>query len=137
MRGVAEAHPDDLDAWTLYAEAKMNLVPWNYWAEDGSPRPETEALVTALERVMAQEPAHPRATHLYIHAMENSPTPEAAEATADNLRDLDIQIGHMIVSATAWPYAARLDGRAWCQGMRSSMRDLGWPSRMARRVSAR
>jgi transposase len=35
------------------------------------------------------------------------------------------------------PYAARLDGCANLQGMRSSMRDLGWPSRMTRRVEAR
>jgi transposase len=41
------------------------------------------------------------------------------------------------VSATARPYATRLDGCAYRQGMRSSMPDFGWPSRMARRVSAR
>jgi tetratricopeptide (TPR) repeat protein len=96
MGRVAEDHPSDLDAWTLYAEALMNLVPWDYWAEDGSPRPETERLVAALERVLARDPRHAGAAHLYIHAMENSPTPEAAEAAADTLRDLDIQIGHMI-----------------------------------------
>ncbi|WP_209427059.1 hypothetical protein [Pararhodobacter sp. SW119] len=92
----AEEHPSDLDAWTLYAEALMNLVPWDYWAADGSPRPETERLVSALERVLARDPRHAGAAHLYIHVMENSPTPEAAEAAADTLRDLDIQIGHMI-----------------------------------------
>lgn len=96
MGHLAEDHPSDLDAWTLYAEALMNLVPWNYWTEDGSPRPETERLVTALERVLARNPDHAGAAHLYIHAMENSVTPEAAEAAADTLRDLDIQIGHMI-----------------------------------------
>jgi tetratricopeptide (TPR) repeat protein len=96
MGRVAEDHPSDLDAWTLYAEALMNLVPWDYWATDGNPRPETERLVAALERVLARDPRHAGAAHLYIHAMENSPTPEAAEAAADTLRDLDIQIGHMI-----------------------------------------
>ena len=40
------------------AEALMNLVPWNYWAEDGSPRPETVRLVAALERVLARNPRH-------------------------------------------------------------------------------
>jgi hypothetical protein len=96
MGRLAEDHPGDLDALTLHAEALMNLVPWDYWAEDGSPRRETERLVAALERVLARNPEHPGAAHLYIHAMENSPTPEAAEAAADTLRDLDIQIGHMI-----------------------------------------
>ena len=41
------------------------------------------------------------------------------------------------VSATAWPYAARLDGWLKRQGMRSSIPLCGWPSRMARRVAAR
>ena len=35
MRDLAAAYPDDLDAQTLFAESLMNLVPWNYWAEDG------------------------------------------------------------------------------------------------------
>jgi len=96
MGAVAGDHPSDPDAWTLYAEALMNLVPWNYWDADGYPREETERLVAALERVLARNPDHAGAAHLYIHAMENSPTPEAAEAAADTLRDLDIQIGHMI-----------------------------------------
>ncbi|MCC5968877.1 MAG: hypothetical protein JJU15_02915 [Pararhodobacter sp.] len=96
MGAVAEDHPSDPDAWTLYAEALMNLVPWNYWDADGYPRTETERLVAALERVLARNPDHAGAAHLYIHTMENSPTPEAAEAAADTLRDLDIQIGHMI-----------------------------------------
>lgn len=42
--------------------------------------------------------------------------------------------GFRVVSAAAWPYAARLDGCAKLQGMSSSMRAFGWPSRMARRV---
>jgi len=40
------------------------------------------------------------------------------------------------VSATASPYAARLDGWLKRHGMRSSMPLCGWPSRMARRVVA-
>ena len=41
-----------------------------------------------------------------------------------------------LVSATALPYAARLDVWLKRQGMRSSMRDFGCPSRMAPRVLA-
>ena len=48
-----------------------------------------------------------------------------------------IRSNYLYVSATSRPYAVRLDGCMWRQGMRSSMRDLGCPSRMARRVSAR
>ena len=37
MRRVAQSFPDDLDAQTLYAEALMDLRPWNYWTRDGKP----------------------------------------------------------------------------------------------------
>ena len=32
---LVAAFPDDLDAQTLYAEALMDLRPWNYWTRDG------------------------------------------------------------------------------------------------------
>jgi tetratricopeptide (TPR) repeat protein len=96
MRDLAESHPDDLDAATLFAESLMNLVPWNYWTEDGEARPETAELVAALEDVLERDPYHPGATHYYIHAIENSPEPQRAEGAADRLSELNIQIGHMI-----------------------------------------
>jgi hypothetical protein len=39
MRDLSAAYPDDLDAATLFAEALMNLMPWDYWTADGTPRP--------------------------------------------------------------------------------------------------
>lgn len=55
--------------------------------------------------------------------------------------DVSVQRGErftrFIVSATTWPYAARLDGCTKLQGMSCSMRAFEWPSRMARRVVAR
>ena len=96
MRAVVAAHPDDLDAATLFAEALMNLIPWNYWDAYGDPREETVELVAALESVLERDPYHPGANHHYIHAVEASPAPERAEGAADRLVELDIQIGHMI-----------------------------------------
>jgi hypothetical protein len=60
-----------------------------------------------------------------------------AASAALRARLANFQETRFIVSATGRPYAARLDGCAYRQGMRSSMRNLGWPSRMARRVAAR
>ena len=40
------------------------------------------------------------------------------------------------VSATALPYAARLDGCLKRQGIRSSIRLCGWPSRIEQSVAA-
>ena len=39
MREVARRYPDDLDAATLFAEALMNLHPWDLWTLDGQPQP--------------------------------------------------------------------------------------------------
>ena len=96
MRSLVADYPDDLDAATLFAESLMNLVPWNYWDEDGDPRAETVELVDALESVLEREPYHAGALHYYIHAIEDSPYPERAEGAADRLSELNIQIGHMI-----------------------------------------
>jgi tetratricopeptide (TPR) repeat protein len=96
MRELWAADPDDLDAATLYAEALMNLVPWNYWDAYGEPRAETVEIVATLEHVLERDPYHPGANHHYIHAVEASPHPERAEGAADRLVELDIQIGHMI-----------------------------------------
>ena len=35
MRGVVQRYPQDMEAATLYAEALMDLSPWNYWMPGG------------------------------------------------------------------------------------------------------
>jgi hypothetical protein len=95
MREVSKRYPDDLDAATLYAEALMDLRPWNYWLRDGQAYGETSEIVGKLEKVLAKSPNHPGATHLYIHAMEAN-TPEKAEAAADRLLKLMPGAGHMV-----------------------------------------
>jgi len=96
MRDLSVAYPDDDDAATLFAEALMNLMPWDYWASPGTPRSATVELLDVLEGVMERNPYHPGANHHYIHAVEASDRPERAEGAADRLVELDIQIGHMI-----------------------------------------
>jgi tetratricopeptide (TPR) repeat protein len=96
MREVAKAYPDDLDAATLFAEAVMDLMPWNYYAEDGQPKPETVEVVTTLESVLARNPDHPGAVHFYIHAVEASSTPERAESYADRLSPVMPGAGHLV-----------------------------------------
>ncbi|HVR69726.1 MAG TPA: hypothetical protein VMT87_02680, partial [Vicinamibacteria bacterium] len=95
MREVARRHPNDLDAASLFAEALMDLRPWAYWAPDGTPRPGTLEAVATLERVLARNPDHPLATHLYIHAVEAT-APRRAEAAADRLLKLMPGAGHMV-----------------------------------------
>jgi hypothetical protein len=95
MRDLVRRYPGDLDAATMYAEALMDLRPWDYWRRDGRPYPGTREIVDTLERVMAANPAHPGANHYYIHAME-AWTPEKAEAAADRLLPLMPGAGHMV-----------------------------------------
>jgi tetratricopeptide (TPR) repeat protein len=96
MREVARQYPDDLEASTFFADSMMNLRPWSLWTADGAPQPGTEEIVVTLERVIARNPNHPGALHLYIHAVEASREPGRAEAAADRLRPLMPGAGHLV-----------------------------------------
>ena len=96
MAKVAAAHPDDPDVVTLYADAVMNTMPWDYWRKDGSPKPETAIIGRMLEDTIAAHPDHAGAHHYYIHLYEASDEPERAEASADRLGGLMPAAGHMV-----------------------------------------
>jgi len=96
MREVARQFPNDPEAATFFADAMMNLRPWNLWTADGKPQPGTDEIVQTLERVMASNPNHPGALHLYIHAVEAGPDPRRAEAAADRLLPLMPGAGHLV-----------------------------------------
>ncbi len=96
MSKVAAAYPDDLDAAALYAESLMDLMPWDYYQADGSPKHETAIAIAQLERVMAANPHHPGGLHFYIHAVEATKTPERAERAADVLGNLVPVAGHLV-----------------------------------------
>ena len=88
MERVVRTYPEDMDAASLYSEALMNTMPWNYWSDDGSPKPDTIKVISKLEEVLEKEPNHPLAIHLYIHAVEASSSPERAELAAERLGGL-------------------------------------------------
>lgn len=96
MRKVWEAHPDDADIGALYAEALMDLQPWNQWSPEGIANDGTDEVLKTLDRVLVLNPKHPLALHLYIHAVEASPSPEKAVEAADRLRELQPGLGHMV-----------------------------------------
>jgi tetratricopeptide (TPR) repeat protein len=96
MRELAAAYPDDLDAATLFGEALMDTMPWDYYFEPDSPKPAALEVIAALEAVMGKDPDHPGAIHLYIHIIEPSSTPTRAEAAADRLTDLVPGAGHLV-----------------------------------------
>ncbi|KAI1746958.1 TPR domain protein [Xylaria castorea] len=100
MGEVYQEFSDDLDTAALYADALMNLTPWQLWdLKTGEPAPGARTLEVQkiLDQAMAQEGGsrHPGLLHLYIHLMEMSPTPESALEAANTLRDLVPHAGHL------------------------------------------
>jgi len=96
MREVWKEYPKDPDVGALFAEAMMNLRPWDQWTPDGKPQPGTDEILATLKAVLELNPDHPLANHLYIHAVEASPNPERAIAAAERLRTLQPGLAHNV-----------------------------------------
>ncbi len=96
MRQAYARYPDDPEVGTAYADAVMNLRPWQLWAPDGTPGPDTLELVKVLEAVLRRHPNHPGANHYYVHSVEASATPERALASAARLETLVPGAGHLV-----------------------------------------
>jgi tetratricopeptide (TPR) repeat protein len=95
MRDVAKRFPDDLDVQVLFAEARMTTNSWKLWTVDGKPAIGTPEIQATLEGVLAKSPTHPGANHYYIHTMEASPHPDRALASAERLRGMMPDAGHL------------------------------------------
>lgn len=103
MRTVYQAHRDDWDIATLFAEALINRTPWQLWnLQTNQPAEGADTLeaIAVLERAIAQVEAaeadpHPGLLHIYIHVMEMSPHPERALRAGDILRELVPDAGHL------------------------------------------
>ena len=108
MKKVYIDYPDDPDIGVLTAEALMDLHPWNYWTKEGDPQPWTASIKGILEKIVRDNPDHPQAHHLYIHLMENSPTPEVTVRSADVIGRLMPASGHLVHMASHAYYAAGL-----------------------------
>ena len=97
MRGVANQYPDDDNIQTFAVEAMMDTQPWNYWQAGGrEPSGYTGDMVQRLEKVLARDPRHVGAIHLYIHVVEASSDPWRAERYADALQSLTPSAGHLV-----------------------------------------
>jgi tetratricopeptide (TPR) repeat protein len=97
MVALSDKYPDDLELAVLAAEAAMDTQPWDYWQPGGKePKGRTADIEKRLERVLAKDPNHPWAIHLYIHLVEASDRPERAEAYADRLGALMPGAGHIV-----------------------------------------
>jgi tetratricopeptide (TPR) repeat protein len=96
MREIWKQFPNDPDVGAFFAEAMMDLRPWDQWTLDGQPNPGTDEILATLDAVLKLNPDHPFANHLYIHAVEASRNPERADAAADRLRNLQPGLAHNV-----------------------------------------
>lgn len=96
MRKVWMDFPEDSDVGAFFAEAMMNLSPWNQWTPEGKPQPGTEEILATLEAVFELNVNHPFANHLYIHAVEASHQPELALPASDRLLTLQPGLAHNV-----------------------------------------
>ena len=96
MRGLAAKYPDDLNAATLFAEAGMDVNPWQLWNAGGAPASGTAEIVSTLESVLQRDPHHLGANHFYIHAVEASRHPDRALPSAERLAALAPASGHLV-----------------------------------------
>jgi tetratricopeptide (TPR) repeat protein len=97
MREVAATFPRDNDIATMYADALMNVSPWDYWEAGGTRlKAPVAELVDTLEGVLQRRSDHAGAIHLFIHAVEASANPRRAERHADRLVGLMPGAGHIV-----------------------------------------
>ena len=96
MREVWKTYPTDPDVGAFFAEAMMDLRPWDRWTKDGEPNPGTDEILATLDAVLKLNQNHPFANHLYIHAVEALRKPERADAAADRLRNLQPGLAHNV-----------------------------------------
>jgi len=96
MRDVAKRFPDDAVIASLFAEALMDLHPWDFWTKQGEARPWTAEIVSTLERALQLDADNPLVNHLYIHALEASPYAEKALPSAQRLPSLVPGSGHLV-----------------------------------------
>lgn len=96
MGKLYKKYPADDDIACLYAEALMDLSPWDYWTKEGEMKNRAADAIAALEHCMKLNINHPGANHLYIHVIEASPNPGRAEHCADRLGRLVPGVGHLV-----------------------------------------
>ena len=99
MKSVYALSWKDADATALYALAIYYANGYSNWTKEGRPVGKWQEMIDVLETGLKRHPKHLGLTHIYIHAVEESPQPERAVGAADALRGLKIftpSFGHLV-----------------------------------------
>lgn len=95
MAALVSRFPQDRDIDVLYAEALMDLRPWDYWDAQGEPQPGIDIALSHLLKTLQADANHPGACHFYIHTVE-AVYPERAVPCAERLAKLMPGAGHLV-----------------------------------------
>ncbi len=103
MREVYQSFSEDPDVCTLFVDSMMNRTPWALWelaSGDTAKGADTLEAIAVVEKIIAKmdaagEQPHPGLLHCHIHILEMSPHPERALRSADRLRKLVPDGGHL------------------------------------------
>jgi predicted Zn-dependent protease len=97
MADVLQQFPDDPDVVTLYADAVMSTMPWDWWdARTGLANGSVGDVIARLSAVTRKHPQHTGALHFYVHVAEHSPDPRQAETAADALGAAAPEAPHLV-----------------------------------------
>lgn len=97
MADVARQYPDDPDVVTLYADAVMSTMPWDWWdPKTGQANGTVSDVIARLSAITRKHPQHTGALHFYVHVAEHSPAPQQAEAAADALGIAAPEAPHLV-----------------------------------------
>jgi tetratricopeptide (TPR) repeat protein len=91
METLIDKYPDDVDAQALLALGVMSR-----YDTDGHPNDGKIYSQMILRNLLASHPENAAANHYWIHAVEDSSRPEVALHSADRLKSLAPNSGHMV-----------------------------------------
>lgn len=99
MKNLTIKFPNDNDILAEYVDSVMLLRPWSYYINNYMEvHDDIKPAYAALNKILINEPNHPLALHLWIHLIEQGPTPNLALKQADTLFELSTnsKIGHLM-----------------------------------------
>lgn len=100
MKKVYEDFPENADAGALYADALMQLHPWDLYDKSGNPKKWTREVEGLLEELLKKFPEHPGLNHYYVHCVEASNTAHRGLESAKKLELLTPGMSHMVHMAS-------------------------------------
>jgi len=97
MADVLRQFPDDPDIVTLYADAVMSTLPWDWWdPKTGQPNGAVGDVIERVAAITRLHPQHTGALHFYVHVAEHSPDPAKAATAAEILGAAAPEAPHLV-----------------------------------------